>query len=307
MNIGVVGLGRIGHAVAYRLHTAGFVVTGFDLSTQAREAVQAWGASVVGELKDVARDNRIIWLMVPAGKPVDDTIAFLMPYLKKGDILVDGGNSHFTDSIRRAQLCDAHGIFFLDCGTSGGVYGKENGFSLMVGGDKAAYAAIEPALMALAAPCAVAHVGPSGAGHYVKMVHNGIEYGMLQAYAEGFMLLKEGSFKKENLNLEEISHIWQHGAVIRSWVLDLAHDIFKQDQELKDVSGEVAQLGTGQWTVDEAQKHKIPAPVIAVAVQTRKWSCESGGNYMTKIIALLRNKFGGHAVKKIGEKKFVRN
>jgi 6-phosphogluconate dehydrogenase len=299
MNIGVVGLGRMGHAIAYRLVKAGHVVTGFDLSPESWQAAREIGVAIASELKEVARDNNLIWLMVPAGKPVDDTIAFLMPHLKKGDILVDGGNSHFTDSMRRAQICDAHDIFFLDCGTSGGIYGRENGFSLMVGGDKKAYEKIEPVLKALAAPEAVGYVGPSGAGHYVKMIHNGIEYGMMQAYAEGFMLIKDGSFKKEQLNLEEITRIWQHGAVIRSWLLDLSHDIFKHDQELKHISGEVAQLGTGQWTIDEAQKNKIPAPVIATAVQTRKWSCETGGNYMTKVIALLRNKFGAHAVKKM--------
>jgi len=279
MKIAVVGLGRMGQAVVYRL------------LQDACTAVVAMGATIAPELNDVARDNRVIWLMVPAGKPVDDTIASLMPQLKKGDILIDGGNSHFADSIRRAKLCDMHGVFFVDCGTSGGVNGKDNGFSLMVGGDKKAYTSIEPALRVLAAPGGMGYVGPSGAGHYVKMIHNGIEYGMMQAYAEGFALIKEGSFKKEQLDLAEISRIWQHGAVIRSWLLELAHDIFKHDQELKDISGQVAQLGTGQWTVDEAHNNKIPAPVIAVAVQTRTWSAESGGNYMTKVIALLRNKW----------------
>ncbi len=306
MKIAVIGLGRMGQAVAYRLLNAGYDVTGFDLSEQSLSDFEKMGeafakgkAQRACTLEDVTRTNRIIWLMVPAGKPVDDTIASLMPHLKKGDIIVDGGNSHFTDSIRRASLCDAHGIFFVDCGTSGGVHGRENGFSLMVGGDKKAYEKIKPALRVLAVPEGMGYVGPSGAGHYVKMIHNGIEYGMMQAYAEGFALIKEGSFKKENLDLAEITRIWQHGAVIRSWLLELAHDIFKQDQELKDISGEVAQLGTGQWTVDEAQKNKLPAPVIAVAVQTRKWSAQTGGNYMTKIIALLRNKFGAHAVKKL--------
>ncbi|PKN03366.1 6-phosphogluconate dehydrogenase (decarboxylating) [Candidatus Dependentiae bacterium HGW-Dependentiae-1] len=302
MKIAVVGLGRMGQAVVYRLLQGGYAVTGFDLSPDACTAVVAMGATIAPELNDVARDNRVIWLMVPAGKPVDDTIASLMPQLKKGDILIDGGNSHFADSIRRAKLCDMHGVFFVDCGTSGGVNGKDNGFSLMVGGDKKAYTSIEPALRVLAAPGGMGYVGPSGAGHYVKMIHNGIEYGMMQAYAEGFALIKEGSFKKEQLDLAEISRIWQHGAVIRSWLLELAHDIFKHDQELKDISGQVAQLGTGQWTVDEAHNNKIPAPVIAVAVQTRTWSAESGGNYMTKVIALLRNKFGAHAVKKVSEK-----
>ncbi len=301
MKMGLVGLGRMGNAIAYRLVNAGHEVVGFDLNAQAREAAQKIGVGIASDLADLASRTRVIWLMVPVGKPVNETIKELLPHLKAGDVIVDGGNSNFTDSMGRAKALAMNNIFFLDCGTSGGVHGRAVGMCLMVGGDKAAYTKVHPLFAAVAAPGGLAHVGSSGSGHYVKMVHNGIEYGLMQAYAEGFQLIKQGSFKEESLNLEEITRIWNKSSIIRSWILELAHDIFQEDQELHGISGEVAETGMGKWTAEEAEKNNIPVHVIEQALKARAWSRETGGNYATKVVALLRNKFGGHAVKKIEE------
>jgi len=305
MKVGVVGLGKMGEAVAYRFLLAGHAVTGFDKNEQACQSAEKNGVHIVKDLKELAAANRIIWLMIPAGEIVDFVIKELVPHLKEGDIIVDGGNSHFPDTQRRAEMLQAYGILFVDCGTSGGLFGRAQGFSLMVGGDRGAYTKIHPLLTALAAPGGVAHVGPSGAGHYVKMVHNGIEYGVMQAYAEGFSLIKNGSFKEEVLDLQEISRVWQHGSIIRSYLLDLAHEVFRKDQELHRISGEVAEGGTGLWTVEDAQEHDVAMPVIASTLNTREWSRETGGNYMTKIIAMLRKEFGGHLVEKVQKKEKI--
>jgi 6-phosphogluconate dehydrogenase len=246
----------------------------------------------------VNKNIHIFWLMVPHGELVDQVIAQLRPLLKAGDIVIDGGNSNFSDSMRRAQELALGSINFIDCGTSGGVHGRVHGFCLMVGGNKKAYDHIEPLLHAVAAPDAYAYVGPSGAGHYVKMVHNGIEYGLLQAYAEGFHLLKDGQFKDEHLDLEKIAALWNHGSVIRSWILDLVQNIMKEDQNLHDIKGNVAATGMGKWTVEQAHAMNIPVPVIEESLKVREWSEKTGGNYATKVVAMLRNQFGGHAVSK---------
>ena len=299
MNIAVIGLGRMGSAIADRLHAAGHTVFGFDLNGEAREHAQQSGIVVVGSLTDVAKQADIFWLMVPVGKAVDDTLAQLKHDVQSGAIIVDGGNSKRTDSQRRAQELAKDGIAFLDCGTSGGLKGREIGFSLMVGGDKKAYEKVVPIFEVVAAPSGYGYVGPSGAGHYVKMVHNGIEYALLQSYAEGFQLIRDGSFKSDKLDLEKITGIWQHGSVIRSWLLDLSHEIFEEGQEFTDVSGELAEGGTGRWSVEDASENDVRVPMIKEAVEIREWSRESGGNYATKVVALLRNKFGGHKVKKV--------
>lgn len=298
MKIGIIGLGRMGDAIAQRVLQAGHEVVGYDPNAQAREHTRSLGAQVVETAQEIAQKSSIIWLMVPAGKIVDDVIAQLMPALASDAIIIDGGNSKFTDSIRRADELQKRGIAFLDCGTSGGVHGREQGFSLMVGGDVQAYTRVLPLLKAIAAPHALGLVGPSGAGHYVKMVHNGIEYALLEAYAEGFELIKQGSFKDQDLDLYKITGIWNHGSVIRSWLLELSHDIFAKDQKFENISGEIAESGTGSWTVQEAQEHKIPVPCIEKSLDVRSWSRKTGGNYATKIVALLRNAFGGHAVGK---------
>lgn len=301
VKMGIVGLGKMGGAIASRVIEAGFEVVGYDLNDTARAAAEKNGVAVTKNVEDLAKAVRIFWLMVPQGTAVDSTIDILRPGLHAGDIIVDGGNSNYVDSMRRAQDLAKQDIFFLDCGTSGGLFGREFGFCLMVGGDAAAYTKIHPILVAIAAPGGLAHVGPSGAGHYVKMIHNGIEYAILQAYAEGFHLIKDGSFKSHALDAEEISRIWSHGAVIRSFILQLVHDIMRDNAQLNEISGEVAQTGMGRWMVQEAKKNNIPVTVIEQSLKVRDWSCETGGNYATKIVAMLRNKFGGHSVKKIKE------
>lgn len=297
MKIGIIGLGRMGNDIAFRALEGGHEVVGYDNYAEACKKAEKIGVTVVDSIKAIAEDVRIFWLMVPVNA-VEDVVKDLRPHIKAGDIIIDGGNSKYTDSIRRAHELAEATIFFLDCGTSGGIQGRGEGFCLMVGGDNAIYTKIHPLLVSLAAPGGVAHVGPSGAGHYAKMIHNGIEYALLQAYAEGFHLLKNGGF---TLDLEEISRLWNNGSVVRSWILELIHDIFRRDQELHNVSGEVAESGMGRWTVEEATKDDIPARVIAESVFVRAWSRETGGNYATKLVALLRHEFGGHPVKKIKE------
>ncbi len=296
MKIGIIGLGKMGSAIAYRLLQAGHEVIGFNQDRQAADIVKKMGAEIVTSVQEVAQKARIIWLMIPAGDPVDEVLEQLQGNLQRDDIIIDGGNSKFTDSIRRANYLKGFNINFLDCGTSGGLQGKEIGFCLMVGGQKGAYLTIEPLLKAIAAPRGYGHVGVSGAGHYVKMIHNGIEYALLQSYAEGFHLLKEGRYKE--LDLAHIADIWNHGSVIRSWILELSYTIFKHNTTFKNISGEIAESGTGAWTVQEAKEQNIPVPLIEHALAIRAWSRATGGNYATKVVAMLRNAFGGHAVTK---------
>lgn len=296
LKIGLVGLGRMGLSIAYRLVNAGHEVVGFDFSEQAGQQAQELGAAVVTQLTDITQNLDALWLMVPAGDPVDDVIKQVLPTLLKKTIIVDGGNSNFHDSIRRAKLLAEQGIALLDCGTSGGLHGRDIGFSLMIGGDKTAYEQLIPAFQALAAPNGYEYMGPAGAGHYVKMIHNGIEYSMLQAYAEGFDLLKHGHY--HNLDLEKISSVWSNGSIIRSWCLELAHQVFKQDQDLTNISGEIGENKTGQWTLDEAKLAQVPMKMLDQALAVRAWSRASGGNYGTKVVAMLRHAFGGHPIKK---------
>lgn len=299
MKFALIGLGKMGEALAYRAIQAGHEVFGFDLNADNCAIAAQSGVQIVGSVADFAHKSiHIFWLLVPQGKIVDDVIAQLQPLLQAGDIIIDGGNSKFTDSMRRAQELASQDVFFIDCGTSGGVNGRNNGFCLMVGGDKKAYDTIEPLLLSVATTGGCAYVGPSGAGHYVKMVHNGIEYGLMQAYAEGFHLIKNGEFESAKIDLEKVADLWNHGSVIRSWLLELTHDIMKDDQDLNDVAGNVASTGMGQWTVDAAYESNVPVPVIEAALAVREWSEETGGNYATKIVAMMRNKFGGHMVTK---------
>lgn len=299
MNIAVIGLGKMGEAIASRAVNAGHAVFGFDVNKEMCAAAQRSGVSVVQSIEDFAhRGIHVFWLMVPQGELVDKVIGQLQSFAQPGDVIIDGGNSKFTDSIRRAKELEKDRIFYLDCGTSGGVHGRENGFCLMVGGQKEAYEQVKPVLLSVAISGGCAHVGPSGSGHYVKMVHNGIEYGLLQAYAEGFHLLKDGEFKNDQLDLEQIAKLWNHGSVIRSWILDLLYDVMKEDQNLDDIAGNVAATGMGLWTVERAHASNISVPVIEKALDVRNCSEKTGGNYATKIVAMLRNKFGGHSVTK---------
>lgn len=298
MKVGIVGLGRMGNAIAQRLVQADHEVQGFDIDQLSCQKAKSIGVTITFDTAMLAQNNSIIWLMVPAGPTVDKTIETLLPHMKEGDIIVDGGNSNFANSMKRAKMLETKKIFFLDCGTSGGLLGREIGFSLMVGGDQAAYEKIQPLFTAIAAKNGVAHVGPCGAGHYVKMVHNGIEYGILQAYAEGFHLLRGGTFKESNLDLEKITRVWSNGSVIRSWLLDLAHDIFEKDQKLDNISGEIGATGMGAWSIEDAKKNNVPVPVMQASLDARAWSQKTGGNYATKVVSLFRNAFGGHSVKK---------
>lgn len=300
LNIGLIGLGRMGLAIAYRAVQAGFTVTGFDFNKQASVEAENLGVRIAIDVALMAQQSDIIWLMVPAGPIVDTVLDELIPVLDAKKIVIDGGNSNFNDSVRRAKKLAENQIDFLDCGTSGGLHGRDIGFSLMVGGNESAYQKAEPFFKAIAAPQGYGYMGPSGAGHYVKMVHNGIEYALLQAYAEGFHLLKEGQYN--NLDLEKISGVWAHGSIIRSWIVDLAQGIFAKDQKFDDISGAIGSHGTGKWTLDEAERCNIPVDMIKKSLEIREWSQKSGGNYATKIVAMFRNAFGGHAVVSLSEK-----
>lgn len=298
MKVGLIGLGRMGLAVATRLVKAGCEVIGFDPNAESKKEAQSIGVKIARDAAAVADAARIVWIMVPEGKPVDTVLEELQFHFQKGAIIIDGGNSFFKDSIRRSEDLAKIGVAFLDCGTSGGLHGKDIGFSLMIGGNKKAFESALPVFEAIAAPQGFAYMGPSGTGHYVKMVHNGIEYALLQSYAEGFNLLKNGYFKE--LNVANAAKVWTHGSIIRSWILNLTYEILSKDQELHAVSGEISENKTGQWTVALAKEHNIPVDLIEKSLDIRAWSRQTGGNYATKLVALLRNKFGGHPITKKG-------
>ncbi len=294
----MIGLGKMGGNMVERLMRHGLDTVVFDRSAETVAKYAGLGAAAASDLADVVKKldtPRVIWIMVPAGDPVDQTIASLRPMLAKGDIIIDGGNSNFHDTIRRADDLRASGIEFIDSGTSGGIWGLENGYCLMVGGSDAAVRHCEPIFTALAPEAGYVHVGPSGAGHYVKMVHNGIEYGLLQAYAEGYEILHESkTFPK--LDLEAIANVWQHGSVVRSWLNELAALAFSRDVSLGAIKGWVADSGEGRWTVQEAIDLDVPAPVITLSLQAR-FRSRQAESFGAKVIAALRNEFGGHAVK----------
>ena len=295
----MIGLGRMGGNMVERLMRHGHQLVAFDFSADAVAKYQKLGATPASDLAGVVKalaTPRVIWIMVPAGKPVDDTIAALRPMLSPGDIIIDGGNSNFHDTIRRGQDLATSKIEFIDSGTSGGIWGLENGYCLMVGGSDAAVKRCEPIFTALAPEDGYAHVGPTGAGHYVKMVHNGIEYGLLQAYAEGYEILHASKLFPK-LDLAQISEVWQHGSVVRSWLNELAASAFQKDASLADLKGWVADSGEGRWTVQEAIDLDVPAPVITLSLLTRFRSRQTD-SFGAKVIAALRNEFGGHAVKR---------
>ena len=299
MQLSMIGLGRMGGNMTERLIRHGHKVVAYDRSTEVVDKYAKLGASPAKDLKSAVAQlsaPRIVWIMVPAGKPVDDTIDELLPAMSKGDIIIDGGNSNFHETIRRAKKLDAEGIAFIDSGTSGGIWGLENGYCLMVGGPKAAVKTCEPIFQALAPKDGYAHVGPSGAGHYVKMIHNGIEYGMLQAYAEGYEIL-HASKDFPKLDLHQIADVWQHGSVVRSWLNELAVRAFEKDADLAGIRGFVSDSGEGRWTVQEAIDLDVPAPVITLSLLMR-FRSRQDDTYAGKVIAALRNEFGGHAVKK---------
>ncbi len=297
MQLGMIGLGRMGANMVQRLLEGGHSVVAFDRSSAAVESVQQFGASGAASLEELVGKlvaPRVVWMMIPAGAPVDQTIAALKPLLRAGDILIDGGNSNFKDTKRRAADLEPLGIHYLDAGTSGGIWGLKNGYCMMVGGPKEAYDQISPLLTTLAPPDGVEYVGLSGAGHFAKMVHNGIEYGMLQSYGEGFEILEESDYK---FDLLQLAHLWNQGSVVRSWLLELAELAFEKEGDLASIAPYVEDSGEGRWTVLEAIEKSIPAPVLTFSLLARFISRDESP-FSAKVVAALRNEFGGHAVKK---------
>ena len=298
MEISFIGLGRMGGNMAVRLAERGHTVYGADPSPQTRELVEGQGIKkAVAQARDLAvlHENkpRVFWLMVPAGIITDSAIAEIVQTASPGDIIVDGGNANYKDTLRRAHDLEARGVHYCDCGTSGGVWGLKNGYCLMVGASPGTFAAIEPVLKDLATEEGYAHVGPVGAGHYTKMVHNGIEYGLLQAYAEGFELLHAA--KEFDIDLAQVTALWNKGSVVRSWLLELAERAFSvEGQEFEGIADDIADNGTGRWTVEESVDRAVPLPVITLALQMR-FRSRQDESYQGQFISALRSQFGGHA------------
>ena len=295
MELGMIGLGRMGANMAERLTRGGHRVTGFDPNPEARARAAAAAASLPQLVEKLAAP-RVLWLMVPAGPPVDETIAALAPHLAAGDTLIDGGNSFYRDTQRRARQLTESRIAYVDVGTSGGIWGRENGYCMMVGGEQAIVERLRPVFQTLAPTPEKgwAHVGPSGAGHFVKMVHNGIEYGLMQAYAEGFALMQH---KRDfSLDLHAIAEVWREGSVIRSWLLDLTASALRENPGLDGIAPHVADSGEGRWTVAEAIALDVPAPVITLSLLERLRSRDRN-SYTDRLLAALRREFGGHDVK----------
>ena len=299
MELGMVGLGKMGAFMVERLVREGHRIVGFDRDAAAVARIVSVGAEGADSLPSLAAklgNPKAIWIMVPSGAPVDETIAALTPHLSKNDILIDGGNSNYKDTQRRAASAKGQGFRFVDVGTSGGVWGLKEGYSMMVGGEKSAVDQLRPLLETLAPAKnkGWGHVGPSGAGHFVKMVHNGIEYGMMQAYAEGFAILKKKNDFK--LDVHQVSEIWSTGSVVRSWLLDLISLALKDNPEMSGIAPYVSDSGEGRWTVAEAIDLDVPAPVITLALLQRLTSRDTD-SYSDKLLSAMRNQFGGHAIK----------
>jgi 6-phosphogluconate dehydrogenase len=288
MKLGMVGLGRMGGNMTERLRR-----DGHEVETYARTAPQRTADSLI-ELATRLEQPRVVWLMIPAGDPTEHAFKTLLPLLEDGDTIVDGGNSNFRDSQRRAAEAKSKGVVFLDAGVSGGIWGLDNGYCIMVGGEEQGFQMVEPAIKTLAPDDGYAHVGPSGAGHFVKMVHNGIEYGLMQAYAEGFEIMNASEFE---LDLHEIAGIWRYGSVVRSWLLELLYAAFEEEgNDLEKIAGYVEDSGEGRWTVFEAINESVPAPVISASLFAR-FASRQDESFGAKINAALRKQFGGHAVK----------
>src|ERR1700731_1526133 len=286
----------MGSGMTVRLLQGGHQVMVYDRVPEAGAALAGKGATATNSLEELGQKlkaPRVLWLMIPAGPPVDDTIQRLSGTLAPGDIIIDGGNSNYKDSIRRAETLRSQQIEFLDVGVSGGIWGLKFGFNLMIGGDQAVFKQAEPIFKTLAPPDGYAYVGPSGAGHCSKIVHNGIEYSMLQGYAEGFEILKAAPF---GFDLEQLATLWNHGSVIRSWLLELAQAAFERDPQLSLIRGYVDDSGEGRWTLQEAIDHAVPAPGLAGALFMR-FRSRQDDSFSDKVIAALRNEFGGHPVK----------
>jgi 6-phosphogluconate dehydrogenase len=292
----MVGLGKMGANMAQRLVEHGHEVVGYDLSDAARESVAAFGAETAATLDELAAKltpPRVAWVMVPSGAPTNSTITALAERFEAGDVIVDGGNSNYKETAPLVAQLAADGIALVDAGTSGGIWGLKEGYCLMVGGTPEAVAVCEPAVLALAPDGGYAHVGPPGAGHFVKMVHNGIEYGLMQAYAEGFEILSEA--KEFDLDLHEIAAIWRYGSVVRSWLLELAERALRPGAGFEEIEAVAVDSGEGRWTLDEAVARGVAAPVIAASLFAR-FASQKKEAFGLRLVAALRNQFGGHAV-----------
>jgi 6-phosphogluconate dehydrogenase len=287
VQLGMVGLGRMGSGMTGRLTQDGHDIKTYDPQVEST-------AGSLDELASQLEAPRAVWLMIPAGKITEDAFQELLGILEPGDTIVDGGNSNFRDSQRRHAEAAEHNLHFVDAGVSGGIWGIKVGFCLMVGGEDEPVQRLEPIFKSLAPPDGYSHVGPSGAGHFVKMVHNGIEYGLMQAYGEGFEIMHASEF---DLDLHEIAGIWRYGSVVRSWLLELLHDAFEQDgKDLEKIEGYVEDSGEGRWTILEAINESVPAPAISAALYAR-FASRQDESFAAKVAAALRNQFGGHAVK----------
>jgi len=297
----MVGLGKMGANMVTRLLQHGHRVVAYDRSTAAVAACAQGGATGAGSLAELVSGitdrPRVIWIMVPSGAPTDQTIDDLLALLERGDIIVDGGNTNYKDGLAAYERAKARGVSLVDAGTSGGVWGLREGYCLMVGGDDDAVRRCEPIFTSLAPIGGYAHVGPAGAGHFSKMVHNGIEYGMLQAYGEGFEILEKSPFP---FDLKQLASIWSHGSVVRSWLLELAVLAFTDDAKLEGIRGYVDDTGEGRWTVQAAIDENVPAPVITLSLLAR-FASRQDESFSAKVIAALRNQFGGHAVQHEGQ------
>ncbi|MCC7104892.1 MAG: decarboxylating 6-phosphogluconate dehydrogenase [Chloroflexi bacterium] len=298
MRLGFAGLGRMGYNMATRLARGGHEVIAWNRTTAtaqrlAGEEPNVTAVASIKELVTQLRAPRAVWVMVPSGRVTDEIIQEVAELLEPGDTIVDGGNSYFRDTLRRAAELEPRGISFVDEGTSGGIWGLQNGYCLMIGGPREVYERLEPAFATLAPPDGYLHCGPVGAGHFTKMVHNGIEYGMLQAYGEGFEILKSSQF---DVDLYKVAHVWNQGSVVRSWLCELAERAFARDPKLDGVRGYVDDSGEGRWTILEAMNEDVPAPVITLSLMERFHSRQKE-SFSAQVIAALRNEFGGHAIK----------
>ena len=301
MKLGIAGLGKMGANMARRLRRGGIDVVAFNRSADVTDALVAEvGVTASYTLEQLIKDlplPRVLWLMLPAGDVTEQVINQALPLLSPGDVLIDGANSYYKDSMRRSQRVEAAGVNYVDAGVSGGIWGLDNGYALMLGGSEQAIGQVEPAIRVLAPGPETGwlHCGPAGSGHFVKMVHNGIEYGMMQAYAEGFVLMKA----REDfvLDLGAVAEMWRHGSVVRSWLLDLMGDFLDKDQQLEDVLPIVADSGEGRWTALEAIEQGVPAPVMSLALMMR-YASQGGDEYGAKLLAKMRQGFGGHALGK---------
>lgn len=298
MQIGVVGLGKMGYNLALNLHKNFFQVVAYDINEETRARLSHEGVTTYNSLKEMTAsqtDRKIVWLMVPSGKIVDDTIGSLAQLLNKGDIIIDGGNSNYKDSVTRFKALEEKGIDFLDCGTSGGVSGALNGVCAMIGGKKQVFDYCEPVFKAISVTDGYLYCGEPGSGHFVKMIHNGIEYGMMQAIAEGFELMHQSEYEFDNA---AVAKLWNNGSVIRGWLMELMQNAFSKDDTLSKIKGIMHSSGEGRWMLETALEKSVATPVIALSLLMR-YRSQQNDTFSGKVVAALRNEFGGHAVETI--------